>query len=46
MPAFILGFTCFFKGIAFSMTRFLGWYLIPILLWLLLVVALSLKLSD
>jgi CysZ protein len=46
MPAFILGFTCFFKGIAFSMTRFLGWYLIPILLWLLLIVALSLKLSD
>lgn len=46
MSAFLAGFTAFFRGMAFSVTRFGAWYLVPMLIWLFLVVGLSLHISD
>lgn len=46
MGSFFAGFTAFFRGMAFSITRFGAWYLVPLILWLFLVVGLSLQISD
>ena len=46
MGAFFAGFTAFFRGMAFSISRFGVWYLVPLVLWLFLVVGLSLQISD
>lgn len=46
MTAFLVGFTAFFRGIGFSVSRFGVWYLIPIVIWLILVVGLSFQISE
>lgn len=46
MSAFLAGFTAFFRGMVFSITRLGVWYLVPLILWLFLVVGLSLQISD
>jgi CysZ protein len=46
MKAFVHGFTCFFRGIGFSLHRFGLWYFIPLILWFVLVFGLTLQLSD
>lgn len=46
MKAFVRGFICFFKGLNFSMSHFGGWFLIPLILWFVLVFGLSFFFSD
>lgn len=46
MKAFMHGFTCFFRGIGFSLYRFGLWYFIPLILWFILVFGLTFQLSD
>ena len=46
MSAFLAGFTAFFRGMAFSITRLGVWYLVPLIVWLFMVVGLSLQISD
>jgi CysZ protein len=46
MKAFIHGFVCFFRGIRFSITRFGPWFLVPLILWFILVFSLTIQLSD
>jgi CysZ protein len=43
---FIAGFTAFFRGIGFSISRFGVWFLILITFWLILVLGLSFQVSD
>ncbi|NBP06000.1 MAG: hypothetical protein EBV15_07240 [Bacteroidetes bacterium] len=46
MSSFFQGFTAFFRGMGFSISRLGVWYLVPLVLWLLLVVGLSFQISD
>jgi CysZ protein len=46
MKAFIHGFGCFFRGMGFSITRFSPWFLVPLILWFILVFSLTFQLSD
>jgi uncharacterized protein involved in cysteine biosynthesis len=46
MSTFLAGFTAFFRGMAFSITRLGVWYLVPLIIWLFMVVGLSLQISD
>jgi CysZ protein len=46
MSSFFQGFTAFFRGMGFSISRLGVWYLVPLVLWLLLVVGLSFQISE
>ena len=46
MNSFVQGFTAFFRGMGFSISRLSVWYLVPLVLWLVLVVGLSFQISD
>lgn len=46
MSAFLSGFTAFFRGMAFSISRLGLWYLVPLILWILLVVGFSFQISE
>lgn len=46
MKAFVHGFSCFFRGISFSVRNFGSWFFIPLILWFVLVFSLSVFFSD
>jgi CysZ protein len=46
MKAFVHGFSCFFRGIGFSLHKFGLWYFIPLILWFVLVFGLTFFFSD
>jgi CysZ protein len=46
MRFFFIGFGAFFKGVKFSISKLGIWYIVPIFLWLILFVVLSLELSE
>ena len=46
MNAFFQGFTAFFRGMGFSVSRLGIWYIVPIALWLILILGFSFRLSQ
>jgi CysZ protein len=46
MNAFFQGFTAFFRGMGFSVSRLGVWYFVPIVLWLILILGFSFQLSQ
>ncbi|MEY4572955.1 MAG: hypothetical protein RLZ10_2216 [Bacteroidota bacterium] len=46
MNEFIRGFNAFFRGAKFSVTKLSIWFIVPIIIWLVLVIGLAIELSD
>jgi len=46
MIEFIRGFSAFFQGVKFSISKLKIWFVVPLIIWLILVIGLAIQLSD
>lgn len=46
MIEFFKGFSAFFKGVKFSISKLSIWFIVPIIIWLVLVIGFAIEISD